>query len=92
MYFVGVLPTTKKGHYFMFMVVDRFNKMCVMMPYKKTIKRKEATNLFFGQVWVDFWISRSTLSDRDTRFLGAFWITLWEKMNIKLKRPTTLHP
>ena len=33
MEFVGGLPTTKKGHDNMFVVVDRFNKMYVLMPY-----------------------------------------------------------
>jgi len=73
--FVGGLPTSRKGHDYLFMVVDRFNKMCVLMPCKKTISGKEAINLFFGQVWVKFWIPRSIISNMDTRFLSAFWTT-----------------
>jgi len=46
--FFGGLPTTKKGHDYLFMVVDGFHKMCVLIPYKNTINGKEATNLFFG--------------------------------------------
>jgi hypothetical protein len=49
-----------------FVVVDRFNKMCILMPCKKTIKGQEATNMFFEQVWVHFGIPRSIISDRDT--------------------------
>jgi hypothetical protein len=45
--FVGGLPTTKKGHDYLFVVVDRFNKMCILMPCKKIIKGQEATNKFF---------------------------------------------
>ena len=48
--FVGGLLTTRKGHDYLFVVVDRFNKMCVLMPYKKTINGQEATNFFFGYV------------------------------------------
>ena len=90
--FVGGLLTTKKGHDYLFMVVDRFNKMCVLMPCTKPIIRKEATNLFFGQVWVHFGIPRSIISYRDTRFLSAFWTTLWEKMDTKLKISTIFDP
>lgn len=90
--FVGDLPTTRKGHDYIFVVVDRFSKMCVLMPCKNTIGEQEATNLFFGQVWVHFGIPRSIISDRDTRFPSAFWTTLWEKMDTKLKRSTTFHP
>jgi len=46
--FVGGLPTTRKGHDYMFVVFDRFNKMCVLMPCKNTMSGQEATNLFFG--------------------------------------------
>jgi hypothetical protein len=45
--FVGGLPTTKKGHEYLFVVVDRFNKMCILMPCKSTIKGQDATNMFF---------------------------------------------
>jgi len=37
MEFVGGIPTTRKGHDYLFVVVDRFNKMCVLMPCKKII-------------------------------------------------------
>jgi hypothetical protein len=45
--FVGRLPTTMKGHDYLFVVVDMFNTMCILMPCKMTIKGKEATNMFF---------------------------------------------
>jgi len=32
MEFVGGLPTTMKGHDYLFMVLDRFKKMCILMP------------------------------------------------------------
>ena len=90
--FMGGLPTTRKGHDYLFVVVDRFNKMCILMPCKKTINGKEATNLFFKHVLVHFGIPRSIILDRDTRFLNAFWTTLWEKMDTKLNRSSTFHP
>jgi hypothetical protein len=90
--FVGGLPTTRKGHDYLFMVVDRFNKMCILMPCKNSIIKQEETNKFFEQVWVHFGIPRRIISDMDTRFLNAYLITLWEKMDTKLKRYTPFHP
>jgi hypothetical protein len=45
--FVGGLPTTRKGHDYLFVVVDMLNKMCILMPCKKTIMGKKASNMFF---------------------------------------------
>jgi hypothetical protein len=70
------MPTTRKGHDYLFVVVDKFSKMCILMPCKKTIKGQEAANMFFEQVWVHFGIPRSIISNRDTRFLSTFWTTL----------------
>jgi hypothetical protein len=90
--FVKGLPTKQKGHDYLFMVVGRFKKMCILMPCKNAIKGQEATNLFFEQVWVHVGIPRIIISYRDTIFLSEFWDTLCEKMDTKLKRYTTFHP
>lgn len=58
MEFIGGLLITRKGHDYLFLVVGRFSKMCVMMPCKNTIIGKEVENLFFEQVWVHFGIPR----------------------------------
>jgi hypothetical protein len=48
--FVEGLPTTWKGNDYLFVVVDTFNKMCIIMPCENTIKGQEATKFFFEQV------------------------------------------
>jgi len=35
--FVGGFPLSKRGHDYLYVVVDRFNKMCILMPCKKKI-------------------------------------------------------
>jgi hypothetical protein len=45
--FVGSLPTTRKGHDYLFVVVERFNKIFILMPCKNTIKGWELENVFF---------------------------------------------
>jgi len=90
--FMRGLPTTRKERDYLFVVVDRFNKMRILMPYKNTINRQEATKNLFEQVWVHFGIPRRIISNRNTIFFNAFWTTLWEKMDTKLKRYTTFYP
>ena len=35
--FVGGLPLSKRGHDYLYVVVDRFNKMCILIPCKMKI-------------------------------------------------------
>jgi hypothetical protein len=57
--FVGGLPMTKGGHDYLYVVVDRFNKMCILMPCKKHITAEKTNNLFFQYVWVQFGLTTS---------------------------------
>jgi hypothetical protein len=61
--FVGVLPMTKGGHDYLYVVVDRFSKMCILIPCKKQITAEKIANLFFQHVWVHFGLPTSIISD-----------------------------
>ena len=37
-------------------------------------------------------LPRSIISDRDNKFVGYFWKTLWKKMGTELKFSSTFHP
>lgn len=50
MYFLVGFPRTRKGYGHLFVVVDMFSKMCILMPCKKLVKGQYATNMFFGNV------------------------------------------
>jgi len=70
-------------------VVDKFNKMCVLIPYKMTMSGKEAMNSFFGQVWMHFGIPRSIISKRDVISQCILDYIFGEDGH---KRHTTFHP
>jgi hypothetical protein len=63
--FVGDLPMTKGGHDYLYGVVGRFKKMCILMPCKKNIIVEKNANLFFQYVWVHFGLPTCIVSDRD---------------------------
>jgi hypothetical protein len=83
---------SKRGHDYLYFVVDRFKTMCILMPCKKQITVEQTANLFFQHVWVHFGLPTSLISDQDTRFLGYFWPRLCRMMDTKLKRSTVFHP
>jgi hypothetical protein len=90
--FVGGLPMLRRGHDYLYVVVDRFSKMCILMPCTKQVTAEQTTQLFFQNVWVHFGLPKSIISDRDSRFVGSFWSSLWALMDTKLKKSTTFHP
>jgi len=64
--FVGGLPLSMKDHDYLYLVVDRFSKMCMLMPCKNKITVEQTTQLFFRNVCVHFGLPTSIVSDRDS--------------------------
>ncbi|RDX65415.1 hypothetical protein CR513_55929, partial [Mucuna pruriens] len=71
--------------------VDRFSKMAHFIVCSKI---NDATNfdLFFKEVVRLDGLPRTIVSDRDVRFLGHFWRTLWNKLGTKLLFSIVAHP
>jgi hypothetical protein len=90
--FVGGLPMSRQNHDYLYVVVDRFRKMCIFMPCTKQVIAEQMAQMFFQNVWVHFGLPKSIISDRDSRFVGSFWSSLWALMDAKLKKSTTFHP
>jgi hypothetical protein len=66
------LPRKKSGNDYFIVVVDRFNKMFVLTPCKKTIKSQEIDEKILDNVLIIFCFPRSNILYRDTRFLSTF--------------------
>jgi hypothetical protein len=90
--YVSVLLSTKWGNDFVFVVVDHFYKMAILVAYKKNIKIEATTKLFFERIWVHFGIPQTIVLVQDNRFLITFWSSLWSLLDTKLTKSMTFDP
>jgi hypothetical protein len=62
------------------------------IPCHKTSDATHIDNLFFKEVVRLCGFPRSIVSERDTKFIGNFWRTLWKKLGTNLSFSSDYHP
>jgi hypothetical protein len=90
--YIYVLPLTKQGIDYVFVVVDRFSKMAILTTCKKSMTMEATPKIFFERVWVHFGIPKKIISYRDNSFLSTFCSILWPLLDMKLTKSTAFDP
>jgi hypothetical protein len=74
--YINGLLTTLRKHGAIWVVVFRFSKMALFIPYQKTTYVVQTAKLFFHNVRPHFGLPQSIIFDRYSRLINIFWRTL----------------
>ena len=86
------LPRTKDGYDAIFVVVDRLTKMVHFIPTTTRVTAPQLARLFFDNVFKYHGLPSVIISDRDPRFTGNFWRSLFASLGTQLAMSTSRHP
>jgi hypothetical protein len=69
-----------------------FSKMIRVVPVKKAISAPELARLLIRDLYSRFGLPEVFVSDRDPRFTGNFWQSVFRQLGTKLHMSTAFHP
>ena len=73
-------------------MVDRLTKSAHFLPVRQGMSTEQLAKLYIREVVRLHGVPRSIVSDRDSRFLSAFWRSLQRALGIRLHFSSTYHP
>eukprot|EP00877_Chromochloris_zofingiensis_P004554 jgi/Chrzof1/1409/Cz10g06220.t1 len=90
--FMASLPTTASGFNSIFVVTDRLTKMCQCIPTVNNVTAPAVAELFMKHIWKHYGLPKIVISDRDPKFVCAFWRALFKSLGSKLAFSSAYHP
>ncbi|GBG60393.1 hypothetical protein CBR_g4351 [Chara braunii] len=88
----GPFPRVRLGHGGILTVVDRLSKYVRFLPCKYYSTAPELARLLHTGWICGHGVPEDIVSDRDTRFMSAFWTALMQESDTKMKPSSARHP
>jgi hypothetical protein len=77
---------------FIFVIINRFTKIVLYIPCKKTIDTAKLTNIFINKIIFCFRNPEFIIFDKGIIFTSKFWSMLYYTLKIKSKFSITFYP
>ena len=90
--FITGLPRNQNQNDSIMVVVDKLIKAAHFIPVKTTCKAANIADIFLKQIFRLHGVSKVIISDRDPKFIGIFWKSLFKGLNTTLNFSTSFHP
>ncbi|OWY96211.1 polyprotein [Phytophthora megakarya] len=82
--FITDLPQPKREVDSIWVVVDRLTKRCHFVSTTKKVTAEGVARLFIDHIWKLHGMPTSIVSDRDRKFVSAFWQHVFKSIGTKL--------
>uniref|UniRef100_A0AAV1VIK4 Integrase catalytic domain-containing protein n=1 Tax=Peronospora matthiolae TaxID=2874970 RepID=A0AAV1VIK4_9STRA len=90
--FVFGLPKDLEGNTGIVVFVDRLSKMAHLAAVPNSIDAEGTAKLFIDRVFCQHGLPVAIISDRDPRFTGKFWKSIFKVLGTRLNMSTADHP
>jgi hypothetical protein len=90
--FIGPLPPSPEGYNFIWVIIDRLTSMVHLVVLKTSATATEVTEQYLKDIVRLHGVASSIVSDRDPRFMSAFWTEAHRLLGTKLMMSTSFHP
>src|SRR4051812_42824813 len=90
--FITGLPTSSRGNYSIWVIVDKLSKVAHFLPIKTTYQSSKLAELYIARIASLHGVFKNIVSDRGTQFTSRFWKKVQEGLGTYLDFSTAYHP
>jgi hypothetical protein len=90
--FITGLPTTRKGHDSIWVIVDRLTKSAHFLPINTSARALEYVDLYVKEIVKLHGVPKTIVFNRGPQFTAHFWEHLQEGLGTKLLHSIAYHP
>ncbi|MBW0461513.1 hypothetical protein O181_001228 [Austropuccinia psidii MF-1] len=88
----GIVPGGKENYNAHLIIVDRFSKSMMCLPFHKEDTAMDTALVFWNNIIATCEVPKIFISDRDPKFTSEFWTNFYDMLGTKLAFSTEYHP